>query len=134
MSKSTKSSELKLPSVAKGIEGDKRIVIDNVTPSVDKGLFPIKRAAGDRVEVETWLVCDGHDILRGVIQDRPRGIHNWRESELRLRWNDEWLGQFIPEKIGFHEYRIAAWVDHYESWYEGFCKKADAGVALSVEL
>ena len=33
-------------------DGRVRVVIENVTPAVDAGRFPIKRVVGDRVVVE----------------------------------------------------------------------------------
>jgi starch synthase (maltosyl-transferring) len=40
-----------------------RVVIENVSPSVDHGRFPVKRVAGETVAVEADVFTDGHDAV-----------------------------------------------------------------------
>jgi hypothetical protein len=48
----------------------RRVVIAEVQPSVDGGRFPIKRTVGERVEVTTVIIADGHDLLTGTLKYR----------------------------------------------------------------
>ena len=45
-----------------------RVVIENVTPRVDDGHFPVKRVVGDTLIVEADIFADGHDELRAVLR------------------------------------------------------------------
>jgi len=47
-------------------DGRVRAVIDAVLPAVDGGRFPVKRIAGDAVDVEAHCFADGHDKLGGA--------------------------------------------------------------------
>ena len=42
-------------------DGRKRVVIEGDYPEIDCGRFPIKRAVGERVNVEADIFSDGHD-------------------------------------------------------------------------
>ena len=44
--------------------GSSRTVIENISPQVDGGRFPIKRTQGELVVVEADVFADGHDSLR----------------------------------------------------------------------
>jgi starch synthase (maltosyl-transferring) len=48
--------------------------------------------------------------------------------------NDHWKAIFIPAELGYHQFRIEAWVDHYQTWSKGVQKKAAAGQDLVVEF
>jgi starch synthase (maltosyl-transferring) len=114
--------------------GPARGVVDHVSPNVDGGLLPVKRAEGDLVRVQAHVFADGHDTVRAVLQHRRRGELAWTELPLKELPNDEWEGAFLPQGIGFHEYRIAGWVDHFVFWFTGFGKKQREGQKMDVEL
>ncbi len=40
-------------------------------PRVDDGRFPIKRTAGESVDVHADVFADGHDVLAVIVRDRP---------------------------------------------------------------
>ena len=44
-------------------KGRIRVVIENVKPEIDAGLFPIKRIKGDEVKVEADIFTDGHEEI-----------------------------------------------------------------------
>lgn len=115
-------------------EGRARVVIDHVTPVVDGGQFPAKAIAGDPVNVRAHIFADGHDLISGLIQFRPQGSDYWREEPLWSLPNDEWEGSFTPDAIGYWEFNVVAWIDHFASWRAGLAKKREAGQPLGVEL
>lgn len=50
------------------VDGRKRVVIETVSPEIDAGRFPAKRAVGETVTVEADIFADGHDALAAVLR------------------------------------------------------------------
>ena len=70
-----------------------RIIIASVSPQVDGGRWPIRRSAGESVEVVAGVIADGHDTLAVELHVE----HEDGETEvlrLPLRHNDEYAGSF----------------------------------------
>ncbi|HWP17922.1 MAG TPA: alpha-1,4-glucan--maltose-1-phosphate maltosyltransferase [Burkholderiaceae bacterium] len=105
--------------------GRVRAVIDAVLPCVDGGRFAIKRVAGEPFHVEAHCFTDGHDVLRVMLQWRAEAEEQFHEVEMRLRYNDEWLGSFTPPTPGRYVYTVTAWVDHFESWRHELERRVD---------
>jgi starch synthase (maltosyl-transferring) len=115
--------------------GPARVVVDQVHPSVDGGLFPLKRPEGERFSVVAHVIADGHDHLDVVLAWRPEGTKRWKEVPMRDLGNDEFAGEFLPDHIGLFEYRVIGWSDPFRNWHIGFTKKSDAGdPKIGVEL
>ena len=117
------------------MEGRVRAVIDAVLPVVDGGRFPIKRIAGDAVDIEAHCFTDGHDKLRVVLRWASTGARDEYEVEMRPQANDVWLAQFTPPRAGRYRYTVVAWVDHFESWRRELERRedrTDIRVALQV--
>ncbi|HMR58620.1 MAG TPA: DUF3416 domain-containing protein, partial [Cyclobacteriaceae bacterium] len=105
-----------------------------VQPQVDGGLYPAKRTEGERVDVTSAIFGDGHDHIRGEVLYKKQNDTQWTSVELTPTYNDEWQASFyVPEK-GYYVFTIQAWIDHFETWYDGFKKKALAKVDVTVEL
>ncbi|MBN8651771.1 MAG: alpha-1,4-glucan--maltose-1-phosphate maltosyltransferase [Cytophagales bacterium] len=116
------------------LSGKKRVLIENVQPQVDGGLYPAKRTVGERVDVTAAIFGDGHDHIRGEVLFKKQGSKQWSSVELAPAYNDEWQASFyVPEK-GNYVFTVQAWIDHFETWYDGFKKKALAQVDVTVEL
>ncbi len=111
-----------------------RVIIENVKPEIDNGLFFIKRIRGERVDVSADIFSDGHDVLRAALQYKHVTEKGWTETPMTEGLNDSWTAAFTVDKEGFYEYRIEAWVDHLNTWYKGFLKKKEDGQEMSVEL
>ncbi len=47
---------------------------------------------------------------------------------------DEWIGRFVVDTIGWHEYSLVSWVDRFETWRRDLQIKAGAGQDVAVEL
>src|SRR6185369_8784658 len=65
-----------------------RVVIESVTPEVDAGCFPAKRALGDTVVVAANVFTEGHDRLAAVMRFRGPGDGSWREVRMTACPND----------------------------------------------
>ncbi|MBC2604153.1 alpha-1,4-glucan--maltose-1-phosphate maltosyltransferase [Puniceicoccus vermicola] len=114
--------------------GANRVIIENVEPSCDHGLFPVKTIIGEPVEVSAHIFTDGHDTIRAVFRYRLINTETWAEIPLEQQPNDEWSTRIFPEVIGIHEFSVAAWVDPFFSWQNGFRKKVDSAQPLNVEI
>ncbi len=115
------------------IKGQTRVIIENVQPQVDGGLYPAKRTIGERVDVSADIFGDGHDHIRARLHMRKEG-QAWKLIEMKPTYNDGWRASFIVTEKGNYHFTVSAWVDQFDTWYDGFKKKADAHVDVHVEL
>lgn len=116
------------------IKGKSRVIIENVQPQVDHGLYPAKRTIGENVEVTADIFGDGHDHIRANLLYKKPGEANWQTIEMISAINDHWRGSFTVSEQGKYTFTITAWIDHFETWYDGFKKKAAAKVDVRLEL
>jgi len=116
------------------LSGKERVVISNVSPQVDGGKYPVKRVTGEYLTVSADIVCDGHDSIAASLLIRHKREKQWREIPMKLILNDRWEASVRMEELGFHEYQLIGWVDHFTTWKKGLMKKSDANQEISVEL
>ncbi len=114
--------------------GKLRVIIENVQPLVDNGLYMAKRTVGERVDVSATIFGDGHDHIRAEVLYKKHGAKIWVRVELNPTFNDRWSASFVVSETGIYVFTIEAWVDHFDTWYDGFKKKAAAKVDVKVEL
>lgn len=115
-------------------KGKRRVIIEDVQPQVDGGLFPAKRTIGERVDVSADILADGHDHIRAHLLYKPEHSASWNKVEMKHLVNDRWEASFYVTEKGYYEFTITGWVDHFETWYDGFKKKAAAHVDVHLEL
>jgi starch synthase (maltosyl-transferring) len=116
------------------MKGKARVIIENVQPVVDGGIYPAKRTEGEQVELTAHIFADGHDHLRAAVWYRHESRQQWEQTEMRAIFNDEWTASFVAQQKGLYFFKVVAWVDHFETWFDGFKKKANAKVDVHVEL
>jgi starch synthase (maltosyl-transferring) len=116
------------------MKGQSRVIIENVQPQVDQGLYPVKRTIGESVDVTADIFGDGHDHIRAHLHFKHQSASNWDVIELNHTGNDTWHASFAASQKGIYAFKIVAWVDHFDTWYDGFKKKAAANVDVQVEL
>jgi starch synthase (maltosyl-transferring) len=104
-----------------------RIQIQNVEPQVDCGRWPVKRTAGERVEVTARIYRDGHETLGAAVRYRRPGSTRWAEEPLEPLGNDRWAGSFGVDRPGVWCFRVEAWVDRVASFQEELRRKVAAG-------
>ena len=114
--------------------GQLRVIIENIQPQVDGGLYPAKRTVGERVDVTAHIFGDGHDHIRAEIQYKFGMKGDWNVVEMQPTINDEWLASFYVNEKGPYYFTVRAWIDHFDTWFDGFKKKAAAKVEVSIEL
>lgn len=118
----------------KNINGQQRVIIENIQPEVEGGRYPAKRSVGENVTVTADIFCDGHDHLRAHLLFKKEGAADWQTTEMTHVMNDTWTASFRVSEKGFYIFTVLAWVDHFDTWYDGFKKKANANVDVTVEL
>ena len=116
------------------IKGQSRVIIENVQPQVDGGNYPSKYCVGEFVKVAADIFGDGHDHIRAQVLYKKETSESWSTLELKHQSNDNWTATFQVTEKGFYFFTVRAWVDHFETWYDGFRKKAEAAVDVKVEL
>ena len=121
------------PGVRSALEGD-RIAIEEVTPTVDAGRFPVKRCVGELVQVEADIFSDGHDVLRADLLWRAADETEWSRSPMEAMVNDRWVGRFPLLRPGRHIFAIEAWWSVFGTFCRDLIKKRDAGVDIALEL
>jgi starch synthase (maltosyl-transferring) len=116
------------------VDGRRRVVIEGVTPEVDAGRFPAKRAQGETVTVEADIFADGHDALAAVLRFRHQAAAGWTEVPMAPLVNDRWRGEFPVTELGKYRFTLEGWVDHFETWSRQLAKRVQAGQDVKVEL
>ena len=114
--------------------GKVRVVIENVTPRVDCGRFPAKRAIGESVAVEADVFTDGHDAVTAVLFYRHDSSSDWHTVPMSPLGNDRWRAHFTVQSLGRYVFTVAGWVDHIETWRHGLAKKFEAGQDVELDL
>ena len=117
--------------------GRRRVVIEDVRPTIDGGRFPIKRTPGEIVNVEADVFTDGHDLVSAVLRYRrvDEGSEQpWQETWMEPLVNDRWRGRFVVEAVGWYEYEVEGWVDHFASWRHGLERWLKARQDVTSEL
>ncbi|GAA4271499.1 alpha-1,4-glucan--maltose-1-phosphate maltosyltransferase [Aquimarina gracilis] len=111
-----------------------RVVIENVTPELNNGVFFIKRVVGEKVFVTADIIGDGHDIVQASILFKHEKETKWKENRMNPIENDSWQGDFTVEKQGYYTYKIQGWIDYALNWQHGTVRKIDDGQHVSSEL
>src|SRR5262245_51347451 len=112
---------------------NRRFRIEDVYPRVDGGRFPVKRIAGETVEVWADVFRDGHDVASAALVWRLERDSEWRHVPMRHFGNDRWAGSFIPAEIGRYVFAIAAWTDVVATWAHEVKVKLAAGQDVPLE-
>ncbi len=116
------------------IEGRRRAVIENVTPRVDDGRYPVKRVLGDTLSVEADVFADGHDEVRARLSWRLLPNPAWQQTEMEPLGNDRWRASFRLDEIGRYEFFVSGWIDRWRTWVHDLQKRVDAGQDVTVDL
>ncbi len=115
-------------------DGRRRAVVEAITPSIDGGLFPIKRVLGDVLTVQADAFADGHDVVMVVLAHRPPGETTWIELPMDELGNDQWRASFSLGALGRHAYTVAARTDAWATWRRDLRRRIDAGQDIGVDL
>src|SRR4051812_2932594 len=107
--------------------------IEDVYPLIDGGRFPVKRIAGESIEVWADIYRDGHDVVSAGLIWRCEREREWRREPMTHHSNDRWSGSFVPPQPGRYVYAIEAWTDEFATWRRGFELKQKAAADVTVD-
>jgi starch synthase (maltosyl-transferring) len=111
-----------------------RLAIENPTPCVDGGAFPVKATAGEVLTVEADILFDGHDKIAAALRWQVAGETGWQETPMRDLGNDRWQAALPLERLGRTTYVICAWRDRFETFRDELAKKSAAGLDVTLEM
>ena len=111
-----------------------RIAIEDVSPSVDGGKFPIKRTVGESVSIEADVFTDGHDKLAVAALWRTADESDWHEVRMHPIGNDRWAASLPLTRVGRYLFMVEAWRDVFATYRDELEKKTTAGLNVAVEL
>ena len=100
--------------------------IENLSPSIEQGRYPVKRVPGEELTVEADIIKDGHDLLQVILKWRMEGERTWHETPMAHLDNDRWRGACSFPSVGFGEFTIEVSTEHWLSWRKEFAKKFEA--------
>ncbi len=109
----------------KPAEGRRRVLIEELSPQVDHGRYPVKRTTGDSVNVSAAFFADGHDHVAGRLLYRHESDRRWRAAGMAPLGNDLYSASFLVDKPGAWRFTIQAWIDHFDTWYSDLRKRID---------
>jgi starch synthase (maltosyl-transferring) len=112
-----------------------RVVIEEITPVVDGGRYPVKVTYGSTVDVGANVFRDGHDLVAARVIFLAPGEPQWRSAPLGYQFDpDRWFGSFKVEQLGRWHYGVEAWPDHFGTWRSELQKRVQAGQDVRSEL
>src|SRR5215207_10211082 len=115
-------------------EAPSSIIIERVQPEIDAGRYPVKRVAGEILEVSADIFKDGHDKIAAVVRYRRASDDDWQEAEMQLVENGRWAGQILLPDNTRYVYTIEAFPDRWATWQDEVEKKFEARQDVALEL
>jgi len=115
-------------------EGIRRVVITEVSPTVENGRFPVKVVIEEDVIFTASVFGDGHDEVKASVFIKYSQTPEVIEIPMTFVINDQWQASYSFKTPGIYEFWIEGWEDHFETWKKGLKKKFDAGQDIQVEL
>ena len=122
-----------LPELAPNDPTGPRFLVEDIYPSIDGGRYPVKRIAGEVIEVWADLLRDGHDRVAAELLWRKEAEAHWHRTPMRLHSNDRWSGSFRPAEPGHYLFAVEAWTDQFGTWRRELLLKHEAGLDVSLE-
>src|ERR1700731_30899 len=104
------------------------VVIENISPLVDGGRYPVKRVIGEDLVVEADIFKDGPDVVAASLRWRLVNESNWHETPMHFVDNDRWRGACTFYENASYEYTVEAWTDTFRGWQREFTAKFEAGI------
>jgi starch synthase (maltosyl-transferring) len=110
------------------------VIIENVSPTVDGGRYPLKREVGAVLEVTADIFKEGHDVLVAFLLYRRLDERTWHEVPMRHVDNDRWAGAFALAQNARYLYTLEALAEPFRSWLVDLGKRVDADQDVASEL
>src|SRR5690606_3322948 len=115
-------------------DGRQRVIISNISPQIDGGKFAAKTVLNEPITISADIFSDGHDEVKAAVLVRHENERQWKELPMELIVNDRWEAVFTPDKLGYYQFKVQGWIDHFTTWKKGLKKKHEASQNVDVEL
>jgi starch synthase (maltosyl-transferring) len=95
-----------------------RLGIDDVSPTVDCGRYPVKAVVGEHVPIQATVWREGHDAVAATVAWRgptDRAIRQTRMDPHPVE-PDIFTSVIVPDTEGVWTYRVDAWSDPWSTW------------------
>jgi starch synthase (maltosyl-transferring) len=112
----------------------KRVVIENVTPVVDHGRFPVKRVVGESVSVQADIFVDGQQLLGAAVLYRRASEAGWSQVPMTLLSNDRWAAAFEIATLEDYVFTVRAWIDYFATQINAIDKKVEFSQDVQLDL
>ena len=93
-----------------------RVAIEDTSPVIDAGLYPVKTEVGKPLTVRSTVFADGHDVLAVTLNWRQRHGRRWHSLPMQALGNDRWEAAFSIAEVGRHVFVIEAWIDGWGTY------------------
>ncbi len=104
-----------------------RVAVEDLWPRVDQGLVPVRRSAGEIVDVYADVFADGTAGVRALLRWKRAGERNWTEVPMLPVGNDRWHARFAVTEPGEYRYTVEGWIDPFLTWRDLFDRRIRAG-------
>jgi starch synthase (maltosyl-transferring) len=118
----------------KPTEGRRRVIIEEIQPTIDAGRYPAKRVLGDNVTITAAIFSDGHDHVAARLLYRHTSTKKWQTVPFTALTNDLWTATFSVDRIGPWSFTIEAWVDHFDTWKDDLAKRLAAQTTSAQDI
>ncbi len=116
------------------IHNANRIVIENVSPSVDGGRFAAKHIVDEIVQVSADVFMDTHNQLAVDLLWRANNNDLWEPIHMIAIGDDRWVARLPLQEIGIYEFIIESWHDQFGTFKTHLTKKIEAGINVELEI
>ena len=112
----------------KPTDGRNRVVIEEISPQVNAGRYPVCRIIDDEVSITAAIFADGHDHVAARLLYRHSSKRKWSYAPMAATTNDLWVGSFKVNKLGSWSFTVEGWIDHFDTWTSDLTKRLAAQV------
>jgi starch synthase (maltosyl-transferring) len=95
-----------------------RLGIDDVSPVVNCGRYPVKAVVGERLPISATVWREGHDAVGASVAWRGPNDGAYRQTRMQPDGfaNDRWTATIVPDIEGMWTFRVDAWSDPWSTW------------------
>jgi starch synthase (maltosyl-transferring) len=116
------------------LQEKQRVIIANVLPQTKNRSIPAKGTVNEDILISADIFADGNDELSANVLIKHNTERRWIEYMMEFQSNDRWIFNFIPGKTGGYQFKIQAWINHFNTWQKGLIKKINAQQPLEMEM
>lgn len=106
---------------------DDRIRFAQIEPSVDNGVYPVKRVLGEQLLVSATIFRDGSEVLGAAVRYHHESDRELHHIPLTQGKDDRWEASFVLEELGIYRFSIIAWTNAFATWQDRLRRKWEAG-------